>query len=66
MIDKYLKVFHKFKPDIIKALLETLDMMFSNDIDGRIRLDIGYYFIFYKRKGILSNRLRYILSFQEW
>ena len=55
MIDKHLKVFHKFKPDIIKALLETLDMMVTVMIlTAVLGLDIGYYFIFYKRKGFIQ------------
>lgn len=61
MIDKYLKVFHKFKPDIIKALLETLDMMVTVMIlTAVLGLILGIILFSTREKGILSNRLIYI------
>lgn len=62
MIDKYLKVFHKFKPDIIKALLETLDMMITVMIlTAVLGLILGIILFSTREKGILSNRLIYIV-----
>lgn len=62
MIDKYLKVFHKFKPDIIKALLETLDMMVTVMIlTAVLGLILGIILFSTREKGILSNRLIYIV-----
>lgn len=61
MIDKYLKVFHKFKPDIIKALLETLDMMVTVMIlTAVLGLILGIILFSTREKGVLSNRLIYI------
>lgn len=60
MIDKYLKVFHKFKPDIIKALLETLDMMVTVMIlTAVLGLILGIILFSTREKGVLSNRLIY-------
>jgi len=61
VIDKYLKVFHKFKPDIIKALLETLDMMVTVMIlTAVLGLILGIILFSTREKGVLSNRLIYI------
>ncbi|NMB18846.1 MAG: ABC transporter permease subunit [Erysipelothrix sp.] len=60
-MDKYLKVFHKFKPDIIKALLETLDMMVTVMIlTAVLGLILGIILFSTREKGVLSNRLIYI------
>lgn len=62
MIDKYLKVFHEFKPDIFKALLETLDMMVTVMIlTAILGLILGIILFSTREKGVLSNRLIYFV-----
>lgn len=62
MVDKYLKVFQEFKPDIIKALFETLDMMVTVMIlTAILGLILGIVLFSTRENGVYSNRFIYFV-----
>lgn len=60
MINKTLEAFKLFKPDIIKALLETVNMMtFAMLATLVLGLMVGFILFITRSKGIYQNRLIY-------
>lgn len=62
MIDKTLDTFTRFQPDIIKAFIETLDMMiFAMVVTLIFGLLTGFVLFLTRSKGIAENKIVYLI-----
>lgn len=62
MIDKTLEIFKFFEPDLLKAFLETVDMMvFAMFASLVLGIVIGFILFITRSKGIYENRIVYFL-----
>ena len=62
MIDKAVNAFHTFKPELLQALIETLDMMFvAMTVTLIVGLIIGFILFITRAGGIYDNKIIYFI-----